>query len=763
MRSRPWTMIHLAAVLVPLVWIFAPLLFHNQFYLSEDLETLLVQYPLHHLLGVSLDGGQLPLWTPLVSGGYPAMAEGEMGAMYPLNLLLFRHFDPFLAYQVLLLLAPLLSLVTGYAYLSYRGHSVPAALLGAMSFALGGFALGHLRFLNQVQAMSMLPLCLLFVERFLDRRRLMDAALAASCWAVAVLAGSYTVAWMTGAGLVIVVLVRCLERPDPSRLIGVSLRWPRRRFHQVLQAMAFVPGAALLTAFLAAPQIMQTWDFLPITTLAGGVSGKDVATTSVGIGALVHFVLPWYHGIPARGTYRLDDLYWETLGYGGILPLALALVSVVRLRHRGHRLAVPWALVCVGMVLALGVHSPLFGWARAVLPGFAWLGVPGRFLLLVQLGLAMLAASGLDLVAQWLAERGERGAWVAGVGSFAIIVGTALDLGYHGSSLLRWMDKEALFQKLPSTAAVPGLGPFRLLSLLDDVSRLQDHRHTVAGTEPLELELRALTWPEYSLLHEMSTASTSLPLAVAHYRLLEKRLLAALPRREDGSLEVTGAALNLLYFLGVRVVSSAVPLESGQIVFLGEVPVPGLSKPIWLYGVPDPYPRAYLARKVKRCGPEVAVRRLEDGRFGMGWDPCGEGEAGEGDEPESSRSVAGFPLLTGRGLTFLDYTVNLLNPGYLVVRETYAPGWISLVDDVEVETMRVDLVYRAVPVPAGRHAVRMEYRPRGLSWGLAANLVGLLFVAFSVFASRSGVTLKRSRIDPSVLEDGAEDEDAWFR
>ncbi len=764
MRSRLWSFSHYAAALAPIVWVLAPLLFHNRFYLSEDLQTLLVQYPLHHLLGQSLADGQLPLWSPLISGGYPAMAEGEMGTMYPLNLLLFRHLEPYNAYQVAMFLAPLLSLVTAYAYLAYRRHSLPAALLGAIVFAAGGFTLGHLRFLNQVQAMSMLPLCLLFAERFLDRRRLMDAALSASAWAVAILAGSYAVAWLTGVAMILVVLLRCGEFPDPSRLVGTSLRWPRKRWLQVVQALAVIPGAALLTALLAAPQIILTLDFLPLTTRAAGVPWEEAAAGSLDLHTLIHFVAPWFHGIPARGTYQLPGPYWETLGYVGILPVVLALGSLAVFRARDRRtVVIPWALVALGILGAFGADLPLFGPAHHLLPGFAWVGAPGRFLLLAQLGLGMVAAVGLDSVVDRLSGWSEhRGPALAAVVAFAFLVGTAVDLGYHGAPLLRWMGRDTLLTKLPSTAAIPGLGPFRLLSLLDDGSPAAVH-HPVAGEEPLERKLRALTWPEYSLVQGIATASTSLPLAIANYRLLEERLLDALPRTEAGGLQVTNNALNLLYFLGVRVVSSQVPLESDSLVFLGEVPVPGLEAPVLLYGLPDPYPRAYLARTVKRCGLDVAVERIEAGRFGMGWDPCGAGAMGEGREPEESRSVAGFPQLTGRGLTFLDYTVNLLNPGYLVVRETQAPGWRVTVDEMEAELIPVDLVYRAVAVPDGRHTVRMEYRPRGMSWGLAANLLGLLVVAFAVFVSRANVRLERSTVDPSLLEDDAEDEDTWYR
>ncbi|MGH7356384.1 MAG: YfhO family protein, partial [Candidatus Rokuibacteriota bacterium] len=78
-------------------------------------------------------------------------------------------------------------------------------------------------------------------------------------------------------------------------------------------------------------------------------------------------------------------------------------------------------------------------------------------------------------------------------------------------------------------------------------------------------------------------------------------------------------------------------------------------------------------------------------------------------------------------------------PAYLVVTDTWFPGWRALVDGREAPLWRADYAFRAVWVPAGRHTVEMVFRPRYLGAGLAiTGLAALVTVALVVPWSRAG-------------------------
>lgn len=69
---------------------------------------------------------------------------------------------------------------------------------------------------------------------------------------------------------------------------------------------------------------------------------------------------------------------------------------------------------------------------------------------------------------------------------------------------------------------------------------------------------------------------------------------------------------------------------------------------------------------------------------------------------------------------------SLEHPGFLVLSDSYYPGWMVYVDGREAELLRADYALRAVHLDAGDHEVRFSYEPRSFKLGLALSTVGLL-------------------------------------
>lgn len=65
--------------------------------------------------------------------------------------------------------------------------------------------------------------------------------------------------------------------------------------------------------------------------------------------------------------------------------------------------------------------------------------------------------------------------------------------------------------------------------------------------------------------------------------------------------------------------------------------------------------------------------------------------------------------------------INAAAPSYLVLDDTYYPGWEATVDGTAVPIRRADYLLRAVPVPAGRHLVTFVYAPLSYLCGLVIS------------------------------------------
>ena len=78
----------------------------------------------------------------------------------------------------------------------------------------------------------------------------------------------------------------------------------------------------------------------------------------------------------------------------------------------------------------------------------------------------------------------------------------------------------------------------------------------------------------------------------------------------------------------------------------------------------------------------------------------------------------------------------LSQPGYLVLADTYYPGWQAFVDGQRAEILRANYAFRALALDAGEHEVYFRYRPRSFMLGGVISIVAavevMLCLAFSI-------------------------------
>ncbi len=58
----------------------------------------------------------------------------------------------------------------------------------------------------------------------------------------------------------------------------------------------------------------------------------------------------------------------------------------------------------------------------------------------------------------------------------------------------------------------------------------------------------------------------------------------------------------------------------------------------------------------------------------------------------------------------ISFTTNSTREAWVVVSESYFPGWHAYIDDVEVPIYRANYLFQAVQVPPGAHKVRFVYK-----------------------------------------------------
>jgi hypothetical protein len=140
-------------------------------------------------------------------------------------------------------------------------------------------------------------------------------------------------------------------------------------------------------------------------------------------------------------------------------------------------------------------------------------------------------------------------------------------------------------------------------------------------------------------------------------------------------------------------------------------------------------PRAFAVhRHVVRRGAPAVLAYMGSPGFDMG----GEVVLEEDPDPSFLRGVAATaapPTVTIDRYEDdrTDLSVSLAANGWIVQSDAFYPGWKALVDGREAPIVRADCNYRAVAVPAGRHAVSFLFAPPTIPRGWAVTGAGLLF------------------------------------
>jgi hypothetical protein len=117
--------------------------------------------------------------------------------------------------------------------------------------------------------------------------------------------------------------------------------------------------------------------------------------------------------------------------------------------------------------------------------------------------------------------------------------------------------------------------------------------------------------------------------------------------------------------------------------------------------------------------------------------------------PKGSTTLHDGAKITHRSTNTLTVTTTTPTGGWLVVRQSYAPGWSATVNNKPAAVVRADVAFQAVHVPPGRHTVRLSYTSSTVSDGFKLSIlsslvaIGLLLLAYSRWRQSSPLSVEK--------------------
>ncbi|MHB9031751.1 MAG: YfhO family protein [Anaerolineae bacterium] len=333
-------------------------------------------YPfLEHNLQVIRQEHTWPLWDTGIFSGHPSYADPLYQPFYPVFILLGLAFGAARGLTLGLVLHAVLAAWFTYGLLRELAGTRPAAVLGALVYALGGYLVTWFETPFWLATLAWLPAVWWAWSYAVRRRSLAAVGLGGLALGAAALAGqfSFVASFLLFLGIY-----------AAARTTGMLLR----RERGWLWPLASLAGIGLLGGLTAAVQILPFSELLNLSrrTLAGGMAFDPLPYKQ-----LITLLLPNIYGNPS-----LPSAYWgagnysEMVIYAGSLALLLALPAVFYPRKSGVRSLL--AALAVVVWLSLGLPgSKLLGY----LPLLRYISLH-RLVFILPLGLAVLAARGLS-------------------------------------------------------------------------------------------------------------------------------------------------------------------------------------------------------------------------------------------------------------------------------------------------------------------------------------------------------------------------------
>jgi hypothetical protein len=116
---------------------------------------------------------------------------------------------------------------------------------------------------------------------------------------------------------------------------------------------------------------------------------------------------------------------------------------------------------------------------------------------------------------------------------------------------------------------------------------------------------------------------------------------------------------------------------------------------------------------------------------------CPQNETWMHQGDQSAITKPSEPVVIGESSNTLEIQVSSLSSGWLLVADTWYPGWQAWEDGVLVPVYPGDFLFRAIPVTQGTHVIKLAFRPLSFSVGVSISLGAILFWFAWLWRTRS--------------------------
>ena len=756
---------------------FGTLIFTDATFYHRDIAKY--YYPTKFFSTESIQNGQIPFWNPYLFCGTPFLATLQHGLFYPLGFLYYLL--PFnIGFKYFFIIHFFLAGLFLYLLMRKLDLGIYSSSIGSIIFVLSGYLISLTNLLTSLSAVIWVPLVFLFFIEAIKKKSYFFSILVGLTLSLQFLVGQPEVVYMTLFMLGFYLLfdiVWFIKQHKKEKL-----------FHEIKPKLLIFISSIAILSLVSLIQIIPFLELVKNSSRVGGISFKQATYWSFHPLELISLIIPSFSWnlMEVENWFRQ---YWLQTAFLGIWPVILAGLAF-KFRQNYKNRVFFFSLAALSLVLILGKYTPIYYFLYKYIPGLNMIRYPVKFMFLLVFSLAILSGMGIQYIINLAEENKNLFKLMRSlVVMFALVLCGLVFFYLNQTRIVGFLSKYFIPQLSDSgfikfkTIYIPrilreysfmmislGLGVLficlRYMNKLklgtfnfllggiiflnlafinfnsERLIKTQFYRQRGKIVDYIEGKGRILltpktyeevtrtepVWREWDFDANVYIHSKTLLLCNIGwiYHLFDAggyssmrlnryhnfmNLIHTQPRPSST------VALNLL---GVK-----------YLISLWEIDDPGLDlyykvNYVNIYENKNSLPRASIIPRAVFFHNEGDIqRKIKHPLF----DPAKQVVI-ETDFPlfNSQEPGEGTAEITHYDTNEVDIKANLSKAGWLLLTDTYYPGWKVYIDGKEEKIYKADYLFRAVYLNKGKHNVRFVYEPTSFRAGLTVSVVTILIL-----------------------------------
>lgn len=681
-----------------------------------EADSIRIFLPWQKFLHDSVTQGQFPFWNPYSFSGAPFLANGQSAVFDPLNLILFRFPLP-IAFTIIQILQTILLGIFSFLFLKRLRIGDAGSFLGALVFSLNPLyrMVGSLHI--WLGSMMYIPLAFLFTDLLLEnpKRKFYGFALSLTI-ALQILGGLPEFSFYT------LIFIFCYSVFKKERTASLT--------------KVFIYCACGL--LLAAPQIFPTMELAGLSNRAKLFFAGPVRAFPPW--HLITAIVPQFFGVDLLHHYSiagaLDGAFTKKLlhifsynpththiFYFSILGLLLLIYALIRFFRKESTLDVGFFVFGFFFSLLWSMSARFYSLFFYFIPIFNRIETPERMIFLSQFFVAVIIAFGTH---EFL-DSNKRSKFlpvlficICFVDLFIVLRSVSsfgnAELVTSTSPGIQWLKSNTNNNSRMAALSNPSLSVFNKPGYPGFSSVLEMNSSVLFGFR----DFRGFDslYPKWT--HDYGRATNKQPF--------------------DDPGQTLGASANsrrhLLDLASVRYFlldpRDKTWMPGTREVYRGE--------DLKIFENKMALPRAYLVTNIVRSDiREDVFTKLLSEPFEINNSAI---LTIDKKSPELKCSLPSSNQSMRSKVTLVDsqnevrITTDTNRDGILVLTDTFFPGWQAFIDRKLTPIGRANWAFRAICLPSGHHEIIFRFWPQSFTLGLVAAILGLVWLAISLFYKR---------------------------